>query len=224
MLEWRCAARGGRNRNAHPRLIARGERDGANMADSSSEKVSNSRQMAKDLQIVHDSMLDGLGQLADYFGFNQVMGQLYGSLLLSAEPLSLDDMMGRLGISKASVSTNMRSLEHMGMVRQVWVRGGNGRRKYYQAETDFWQIFSNILSGREMRDVERALAVMEENRQRISNTIAELPADQQILARLYLDRITQMQALFRFAQLLINSILNQVSGIDVSDVSGVELQ
>ena len=194
------------------------------MSQATNEKMANTRQLANDLQIVHDSMLDGLGQLADYFGFNQVMGQLYGSLLLSAEPLSLDDMMGRLGISKASVSTNMRSLEHMGMVRQVWVRGGNGRRKYYQAETDFWQIFSNILSGREMRDVERALAVMEENRQRISNSIADLPTDQQILARLYLDRITQMQALFRFAQLLINSILNQVSGIDVSDVSGVELQ
>ena len=194
------------------------------MTETIHEKANNSRQLASDLQIVHDSMLDGLGQLADYFGFNQVMGQLYGSLLLSAEPLSLDDMMGRLGISKASVSTNMRTLEHMGMVRQVWVRGGNGRRKYYQAETDFWQIFSNILSGREMRDVERALAVMEENRQRISNSIADLPADQQILARLYLDRIAQMQALFRFAQMLINSILNQVSGIDVSDVSGVELQ
>lgn len=194
------------------------------MTKAANEKANSSRQLASDLQIVHDSMLDGLGQLADYFGFNQVMGQLYGSLLLSAEPLSLDDMMARLGISKASVSTNMRSLEHMGMVRQVWVRGGNGRRKYYQAETDFWQIFSNILSGREMRDVERALAVMEENRQRISNSIADLPADQQILARLYLDRIAQMQALFRFAQLLINSILNQVSGIDVSDVSGVELQ
>ena len=152
-------------------------------------------------------MLDGLSQLADYFGFNKVMGQLYGSLLLSAEPLSLDDMMARLGISKASVSTNMRSLEHMGMVRQVWVRGGSGRRKYYQAETDFWQIFSNFLSGRELRDVERALAVMEENRQRISNSDRELPPDQQILARLYLDRIAQMQALFRFAQLIINSVI-----------------
>ena len=194
------------------------------MSTDSEEKTVNSRQLANDLQIVHDSMLDGLGQLADYFGFNKVMGQLYGCLLLSAEPLSLDDMMGRLGISKASVSTNMRSLEHMGMVRQVWVRGGSGRRKYYQAETDFWQIFSNFLSGRELRDVERALAVMEENRQRISNSIADLPPDQQILARLYLDRIAQMQALFRFAQLIINSVLGQVSGIDVSDVSGVELQ
>ncbi len=194
------------------------------MLEDAGEKPLNNRQLTQDFQIVHDSMLDGLGQLADYFGFSKVMGQLYGSLLLSAEPLSLDDMMGRLGISKASVSTNMRSLEHMGMVRQVWVRGGSGRRKYYQAETDFWQIFSNFLSGRELRDVERALAVMEENRQRISSSIAELPPDQQILARLYLDRIAQMQALFRFAQLIINSVLSQVSGIDVSDVSGVELQ
>jgi DNA-binding transcriptional regulator GbsR (MarR family) len=108
-----------------------------------------------DLAYVHDSMLDGLGQLSGYFGFSKVMGQLYGALLLSPDPLSLDDLMERLDISKASVSMNLRTLEHMGMVRQVWVRGGGGRRKYYEAETDFWQIIANILSGREMRDVDR---------------------------------------------------------------------
>ena len=46
------------------------------MPTDSSDKSANSRQLAADLQIVHDSMLDGLGQLADYFGFNKVMGQL----------------------------------------------------------------------------------------------------------------------------------------------------
>ncbi len=194
------------------------------MSPDQDSKPTSERPLANDLEIVHDSMLDGLSQLADYFGFSKVMGQLYGSLLLSAEPLSLDDMMARLGISKASVSTNIRSLEHMGMVRQVWVRGGSGRRKYYQAETDFWQIFSNFLSGRELRDLEHALSVMQENHQRISASINDLPPDQQILARLYLDRIAQMQALFRFAQLIISSVMNQVSGIDVSAVSSVELQ
>ncbi|MCE2470877.1 MAG: helix-turn-helix domain-containing protein [Anaerolineae bacterium] len=194
------------------------------MSPDHNSQQSNEGPLANDLEIVHDSMLDGLSQLADYFGFSKVMGQLYGSLLLSAEPLSLDDMMARLGISKASVSTNIRSLEHMGMVRQVWVRGGSGRRKYYQAETDFWQIFSNFLSGRELRDLEHALSVMQENHQRISASINDLPPDQQILARLYLDRIAQMQALFRFAQLIISSVMNQVSGIDVSAVSSVELQ
>ena len=151
--------------------------------------------LAPDLQIVHDSMLDGLGQLAAYFGFSKVMGQLYGTLLLSDEPLSLDDMMDRLSISKASVSMNMRTLEHMGMVRQVWVRGGSGRRKYYEAETDFWQIFTNVLSGREMRDVERALAVMEENKVRFSSSMDTMSDDEKVLAKLYLERISQMQSL-----------------------------
>ncbi len=184
----------------------------------------NIKPLADDLRVVHDSMLDGLGQLADYFGFSKVMGQLYGTLLLSVEPLCLDDMMTRLGISKASVSMNMRSLEHMGMVRQVWVRGGSGRRKYYEAETDFWQIFSNVVSGREMRDVERALSVMEDNKSLIATSIEDMSDEDKELAEVYLKRITEMQGLFRFAQLIINSILNQVNNIDVSDVSGVELQ
>ena len=33
------------------------------------------------LVTVRDSMLDGLGQLAEYFGFSKVMGQLYAALL-----------------------------------------------------------------------------------------------------------------------------------------------
>jgi len=194
------------------------------MPEESQKDNGTVQPLADDLRVVHDSMLDGLGQLADYFGFSKVMGQLYGTLLLSAEPLCLDDMMDRLGISKASVSMNMRSLEHMGMVRQVWVRGGSGRRKYYEAETDFWQIFSNVVSGREMRDVERALTVMEENKELLSASMENMSDDEKALAQIYLQRISQMQALFKFAQVIINSILNQVDNIDVSDVSGVELQ
>lgn len=176
-----------------------------------------------DLAIVHDSMLDGLGQLATYFGFSKVMGQLYGALLLSAEPLSLDDLMDRLSISKASVSMNMRTLEHMGMVRQVWVRGGGGRRKYYEAETDFWQIIANVLSGREMRDVDRALAVMQEDMDRLTAALPTMKAEDQNLARLYLERIGQIEALFRFAQLIITSILSRVGELNLEDVSHIDI-
>ena len=55
------------------------------------DKVNGSQHEAT-LQAVQDSMLDGLGQLSDYFGFSKVMGQLYGALLLSPTPLSLDDL------------------------------------------------------------------------------------------------------------------------------------
>ncbi len=177
-----------------------------------------------DLLAVQDSMLDGLGQLSGYFGFSKVMGQLYGSLLLSAEPMSLDDLMERLSISKANVSMNMRTLEHMGMVRQVWVRGKGDRRKYYEAETDFIQVITKILSGREMRDVERALSVMEDNNTLLTQIMGDLDVEDKALADLYLERIAQIQTLFQFAQRVITTILERVGELDLEDISQIEIR
>jgi HTH-type transcriptional regulator, glycine betaine synthesis regulator len=178
----------------------------------------------KSLLAVQESMLDGLGQLASYFGFSKVMGQLYGALLLSADPLSLDDLVVLLDISKASVSMNLRTLEHMGMVRQVWVRGGGGRRKFYEAESDFMQIISNVLSSREMRDVDRALNVMDENAERLSKAMPQMSDEDKRLAELYLERMAQMQALFRFAQTIITSILSRADDLDLEHISRIEIQ
>jgi len=175
------------------------------------------------LQTAHNSMLDGLGQLSDYFGFSKVMGQLYGAMLLGDRPLCLDDLVERLDISKANASMNIRTLENMGMVRQVWVRGSSGRRKFYEAETDFWQIITNILKGREMRDVDRALAVMEENIKRLNASMPDMNDDNRQLAELYIERIGQMQGLFRFAQLIITTILAQVGEANVQGISRIDI-
>jgi len=177
----------------------------------------------KELKIVRESMLDGLSELADYFGFSKVMGQLYGALLLQGEPLSLDDLMVTLSISKASVSTNIRTLEHMGMVRQVWSKGKRDRRKYYEAETDFLRIITNIISGREMRDVDRALHVMQGNISLLKQTLTDMDEHDQQVATLYIERISQMQAMFRFAQLMITSILTTVKELDLQDISRIDL-
>ena len=118
----------------------------------------------------------------------------------------------------------MRTLEHLGMVRQVWVRGKGDRRKYYEAETDYWHIISNLLNGREMRDVQRAIHVMKENSEMLIAAMPEMSTDEQDVAKVYVHRIAQLQTLFQFAQLMISSILEQVESIDFDDVSGIELQ
>ena len=188
------------------------------------EHIESTQTKDPNLIAVRDSMLDGLGQLAEYFGFSKIMGQLYAALLMSPQPLSLDDMMELLEISKASVSMNMRTLEHMGMVRQAWVRGRGDRRKFYEAETDFWEIISNILSGREMRDLERALSVMNGDVDRLFKSMDEMDETDRKLAQLYLERINQMQALFKFAQLIMSTILTEAGEMDFEDISGIEIQ
>lgn len=163
------------------------------------------------LAAVHENMLDGLGQLANYFGFGKVTGQIFGAMLLSPRPLCLDDLVERLDISKANASINMRTLENMGMVREVWVRGSSGRRKFYEAESNFWKIITNILKSREMRDVERAIRVMDENARQLNASLDAMTPENQALATLYLERIEQMQTLFQFAEFMITSILSQAN-------------
>ena len=84
--------------------------------------------MHESLDAVNESTVAGLGRLARFVGFSEVMGRLYGTLLLNPEPLSLDELADNLEISKGSVRMNMRSLERWGMAKEVWVRGE--RKKY----------------------------------------------------------------------------------------------
>lgn len=185
--------------------------------------IGNGEDLDTTLVAVRDSMLVGLGQLSDYFGFSKTMGQLYGALLLSDGPLCLDDFVEQLDISKANASINMRTLENLGIVRQVWVRGANGRRKYYEAETDFLQIVSNILASRELRDVERALSVMQENSRRLQESMPTMSEEDRRTAALYLDRIQRMESLFKLAQLIIASVLSQVGEADLEAISRIDI-
>ncbi|NJL94914.1 MAG: hypothetical protein HC915_14945 [Anaerolineae bacterium] len=186
-----------------------------------SDATENSRKLNPALQAVHDSMMQGLGQLADYFGYNRVMGELYAALLLTSGPLSLDELKERVHKSKASVSMNTRTLEYMGAVREVWVREDNpSNRKYYEAETDFWKILQKVLGGRELRDVERALAVLEESIESLRGALSEMNAEDQALAELYIQRIDLLSDFFRFAKAILTTILDRRFELDMNDLKG----
>jgi DNA-binding transcriptional regulator GbsR (MarR family) len=175
------------------------------------------------LESVNTSMIEGLGQLAGYFGFSKVMGQLFGVLMLSPHPLSLDDLMERLAISKASVSTHMRTLEHMGIVHEVWVK--DDRRKFYRAESDFWQILSNILSSRELRDVNQALRVLNENAARLQEGLPDMDETGRKLAEFYIQRLDQLQDFFRLAQLLLISLIQHAKAQpDASEITRIDFE
>lgn len=175
------------------------------------------------LETVNTSIMEGMGQLASYFGFSKVMGQLFGTLMLSPEPLSLDDLMERLSISKASVSTHMRTLEHMGIVREAWVK--DDRRKYYRSEGDFWRILTNILSSRELRDVNKALHVLDTNSQRLQIEIPKMDDEQKELAEFYIERLDQLQEFFRLAQMVLTSIIHHAQNqSETSETPPIEIE
>jgi len=79
-------------------------------------------------------MIESSGRLCQLLGMPRTTGQIYGLLYLSPRPLSLDDIVSALSISKASASTGTRHLTSLRVARQVWIPGE--RRDYYEAEPD----------------------------------------------------------------------------------------
>ncbi len=166
---------------------------------------------------VQDSTVAGLGRLAGFFGFSDVMGRLYGTLLLSPEAMSLDDLAEGLQISKGSVSMNMRSLERWGMAKEVWVRGE--RKKYYMAESDFWTVIRNVLSGREMREVQVALQVLGESVEQLKEAEDKLTPEEQILAGYVFERIDDLRAFFQLAQMALATFVDSSDDVELDDIT-----
>ena len=177
--------------------------------------------MHKNLAAVNDSTVAGLGRLARFFGFSEVMGRLYGTLLMSPEALSLDDLADTLRISKGSVSMNMRALERWGMANEVWMRGE--RKKYYQAESDLWQVIRNVLDSRERREVQLALQVLGDSVGKLQSANDQLSAEEQELAKYYLERIDDLQAFFEFAQMALETVLGGQETLDFDSVTKIEI-
>lgn len=177
--------------------------------------------MNENIEAVQDSTIAGLGRLAGFFGFSEVMGRLYGTLLLSPDPLSLDDLAEALEISKGSVSMNMRSLERWGMAEEVWVRGE--RKKYYMAESDFWKVIRTVLTGREMREVQVALQVLGESVDKLKAVEDDLPVDEKKRAEYVLERIADLRAFFQFAQMALETLVASNEDIDFEEISRFEI-
>lgn len=177
--------------------------------------------MHESLVTVNDSTVAGLGRLARFFGFSEVMGRLYGTLLLSPTPLSLDELAERLQISKGSVSMNMRSLERWGMAQEVWMRGE--RKKYYEAEPDLWQVMRNVLNGRERREVGLALEVLDESVEKLKSAEDELTPDEKELAEFYLQRMDDLQAFFHVAQIALETVLNSQESLDFEEITKIDI-
>lgn len=80
---------------------------------------------------------DRIASLFEHDGLPPIAGRIFGLLLLSEEPRSLDQLSEELGISKASASTNARLLAQFGLVEPVHRPGS--RRDYYRTADDLFE-------------------------------------------------------------------------------------
>ncbi len=91
-------------------------------------------------------------QVAQFLGLPKSVGQIFGLIYASEQPLSLDDIAERLQISRGSVSTGLNYLRRFDAVRTTFVLGD--RREFYQAEMDTARIAQGFLADQVDPDIQ----------------------------------------------------------------------
>ena len=112
---------------------------------------------------IRDELIKLAGMTSARFSLSPIAGQIYALLYVSARPVSLNDMVKELKISKGSASTNIRALEAWGAVRKVWV--SSDRKDYYEANPDITNIVFRRFKeglGHRLSDISSALDVIED--------------------------------------------------------------
>lgn len=114
-----------------------------------------------DLAEVKEKFILHWGEMGSLWGINRTMAQVHALLFISSEPLSANDIMKELKISRGNVSMALRELIAWGIASRVHIMGE--RREYYTTEKDVWKLFRTIARERKKREVDPTIDVLRES-------------------------------------------------------------
>lgn len=121
-----------------------------------------------------EEFVERLGLVAQADGLPRIAGRIMGFLVIYGGPFSFTELAERLKVSRGSISTNTRLLEHLGVIERV-TRPGE-RQDYFQIRS---QPYEALLRG--------VLDRLHKASEVVSDTQSKLPAnwgDAQARARL----------------------------------------
>ena len=99
------------------------------------------------------------GAFGTHWGINRTMAQIHALLLISPDPLTQDDIMEELNISRGNTNMNIRELINWGLVERVILPGE--RKEYFTAEKDIWKVVRQIVKERKKRELEPMMQLLD---------------------------------------------------------------
>jgi DNA-binding transcriptional regulator GbsR (MarR family) len=102
--------------------------------------------------------INSWGTLGSQWGINRTMSQIHALLLVTSKPLSAEEIMEQLGISRGNANMNLRELMNWTLINKELVPGD--RKEYFVAEKDIWEIAKIIARERKRREIEPVLKVL----------------------------------------------------------------
>ena len=145
--------------------------------------------MENNLDQIRDEFIESTARLGDRLGLSRVSVQLYILLYLSDKPLSLDDMVKILKISKGTASIKIRALEDIDAVRKVWIKGS--RRDFYEAEMDTLKVFVSRIKSIVKNRMEEAKDILSHADDLLRDSVDALDGEEKKKALAYKKKLEE---------------------------------
>lgn len=88
-------------------------------------------------------MLDSFVRAAALIGLPRSIGEIYGLLYCSPDPLTFDEIEARLGISRGSVSGGLKTLRQLGAIKLHYAPGS--RKDHYMPELSMERLVRGFM-------------------------------------------------------------------------------
>jgi DNA-binding transcriptional regulator GbsR (MarR family) len=110
------------------------------------------------LEEAKQQFISSWGAFGTQWGINRTMAQIHALLLVSIDPITQDDIMEQLSISRGNVNMNIRDLVGWGLVDRVIIAGE--RKEYFTAEKDIWKVATQIMKERKKRELDPMIKLL----------------------------------------------------------------
>ncbi len=113
-----------------------------------------------ELKEAKNKFIQTWGALGSQWGINKTMAQIHALLMVSSEPISMEEIMEELQISRGNTSMNLKALIDWGIVYKEYKQGE--RKEFFTAEKDLDELAVKISKERSKREIKPALKVLKE--------------------------------------------------------------
>ena len=141
------------------------------------------RQKASSLSDLEVESIEMFINFLRLLGWPKSVGEIYGLLFVSAQPLAMADIMARTGMSLGAASQGLKLLREFGAVRTVYTPGA--RKDHYVASGELSRFATSYIE----EELLPRMRTAQERIQRMERIMKSMPATERQLPAERLDRL-----------------------------------
>jgi DNA-binding transcriptional regulator GbsR (MarR family) len=146
-----------------------------------------------------DKFISTWGSLGSLWGINKAMAQIQALLFISTKPLSMEEIMEELKISRGNTSMNLRQLIDWGIVTKELIPGE--RKEFFSTEKEVEQLAKTIAKERSRREIKPVIKVLKD--------ISSIKTDESEKTKELIRQTKALHELTENADALINSLVTK---------------